>query len=667
MDAEALQMMADLGLARRDMISAPEADAKGRPMRGNTSLNLQAASDFEARKERIRNNAPKPTELSNILSKWNTTELFERDEIAEQLENRFSGQGHRAALNAAFVEGQLERWDAGTINDEGSYTSKTPAPSTTRPQRPRPVNFNNSPRPFSALLKNNNFADRGRIGPPQQPNRAPSPRTAGRVRFVHGKRVAVTSASTFPRVRGPTPTAPAAMRATSNTTARNRHFLPTAPALSKQPALTMNEENNQQAARNRALWHISHPGADCDRYLLNKPEELDLYHKTLVAVIKEVFNLAINNDESENATYIADNKDREWMVKEAYQAKAWVENNQLMEMDAYYVQHPERNVFSKAARANFKPLATAKQSSNVVTTTAIPVTTGESNKSMKPIETLKITPAPLTPAITPTSSTSVPSTTPATASKAISSHKRFPQVAISTAVSPLTTEASKVDGVREPLGVSTPVVDDVLVSTANGSTDKVTKVAALAISPPSTVEASTERKDSVASEPRGAVKPTTNDTTNTAEKTTASSTTHRVHPGTFPGDHTAENIKENMSPMAATDSAILSGLSHVTTLCFDKLGRVLELFSFLSPPEGDIRYHDFIAKARELQKYSDTGAGLTRAATTTAHGMTGVVYSRENNRVDREDVAELRGREGANCVPFALQRDVELDGGDEEL
>lgn len=54
MDADALRMLADLGLERRDIVSAPEEVPRARQIREDPREQAAVAADFEARRRRNR-------------------------------------------------------------------------------------------------------------------------------------------------------------------------------------------------------------------------------------------------------------------------------------------------------------------------------------------------------------------------------------------------------------------------------------------------------------------------------------------------------------------------------------------------------------------------------------------------------------------------------------
>lgn len=110
MDADAARMLADLGNFRRDEIAAPFEGPADRPRggRGQGRPAVPSADEQQTRQQEIlqreenrRANAGKNERDANkatTLKLWNTKATFGSDDVAEQLENRFSGQGHRDRL-----------------------------------------------------------------------------------------------------------------------------------------------------------------------------------------------------------------------------------------------------------------------------------------------------------------------------------------------------------------------------------------------------------------------------------------------------------------------------------------------------------------------------------------------------------------------------------------
>lgn len=71
MDPDVARMMADLGLERRDVVSAPTADGKGRGAREDPRAQAAIAADFEARRTRILAGGPNDERAARLRA-WNS-------------------------------------------------------------------------------------------------------------------------------------------------------------------------------------------------------------------------------------------------------------------------------------------------------------------------------------------------------------------------------------------------------------------------------------------------------------------------------------------------------------------------------------------------------------------------------------------------------------------
>ncbi|KAK3673764.1 hypothetical protein LTR78_006317 [Recurvomyces mirabilis] len=349
MDPEVARMMADLGVERRDYVSAPEFD-RGQTMHENPTI----AQEYEARRDRIINNAPEENEEAKFLRNWNNRALFERDELAENLQDRYSGQAHREALKAAVANGRYEH-----VDDE---------------RRPRRYVTSNAPNhnSFSSDFEPRSFANsnhagksgghdgmRGRSAMKTAPNPicAPSPRAQGRLRFIHGQRVDVATMNGTAGALPPAPKAPAAARTLSNATSTATRSLPAVLTASTvpQPALTFTEEIALTAKKHRADWYAFNPGTESDDYYKKNPDEKALLRAAYIQCIKDALIAAKIPDSDAAAVVRGKSEKRAWMLKEAVKAKAWIENNQVAEANEYYTAHPQKIDFYKAAKVNFKP------------------------------------------------------------------------------------------------------------------------------------------------------------------------------------------------------------------------------------------------------------------------------------------------------------------------
>ncbi|KAK3109284.1 hypothetical protein LTR53_017625 [Teratosphaeriaceae sp. CCFEE 6253] len=386
MDPEAARMLADLGVARRDIVSAPDADAKGRTLRENPNASRATVNSFEERRRRIRDDAPEVTDRSVKLAAWNTEGNFDADHRAAGLVDRFSGQGHRVNLQVtlgsrqghdsnneareARVGEERHRWlQERNRAVNGNYVVVS---SPAQPQSQRGGGFGNS-TPRSLADPN-----------PPSVTRASSPRRAGGFRVVNGRRVELPAPSSRPRVAPSvtgTQAAPLGLRirskietrfpAVANVLNRASHGANLASLESEEVATSA--FNTQSATvsisptplttmqfkiyRTQAYHWATHPGTDCDRHYLQFPGEVPYLREAQIALIKESFNMATDPDGSETVEYLRAHPDRIWMFREACLAKSMVEAGMIAELDARHAAKPELAGFGKPAKFYFRPNA----------------------------------------------------------------------------------------------------------------------------------------------------------------------------------------------------------------------------------------------------------------------------------------------------------------------
>lgn len=155
--AAALQL-ADLGVERRDVLSTATDERRGRAVPQYEAVDV--LNREEARRARAREGG-NGSEVADRLAAWNNSATFAPDNVAEMLQNRFDGQGHRAALQES-LEGRVRR----STNSTSGAAHGPPLPPRQR-RLPR------------------NYTHAAQSGPPRQ--RAPSPRASGTVRFGPGR------------------------------------------------------------------------------------------------------------------------------------------------------------------------------------------------------------------------------------------------------------------------------------------------------------------------------------------------------------------------------------------------------------------------------------------------------------------------------------------------
>lgn len=219
MDADALRMLADLGITRRDAVSAPEEIPKGRQLREDPREQAAAARAFEKRRagcghdgngvegERAARLKAWNSEYRWALhwyhaNCWTAETTFEVDEVTGQLENRWSGQGHRAGLNRQRLNNDAwEEMDARFGEERRMYIQEKggKAGGFARERAPR-----SGQEKFLELLEGG-AKKGGRV-------RAPSSRRFGTVRFKPGTTRAEAGVAAAPPVNNPGLEAAAALR-----------------------------------------------------------------------------------------------------------------------------------------------------------------------------------------------------------------------------------------------------------------------------------------------------------------------------------------------------------------------------------------------------------------------------------------------------------------------
>ncbi|KAI7551583.1 hypothetical protein KC331_g2460 [Hortaea werneckii] len=200
MEYLAAQALADLGLARRDMISSTSDDFSGRAAHPDPGQAGVVNNANTARKARISTAGSSEGGGESALQAWNNPANFERDDVAEQLEDHGGGQSHRAALSASRrYDAQYEATEVRYGEERALYLrdrSNNYVASTT-PRKFKQERFRELPRgsstprvlPNGSSSSGSRASERGRlVSTPQNPNRARSPRSYGTVRYDPGRK-----------------------------------------------------------------------------------------------------------------------------------------------------------------------------------------------------------------------------------------------------------------------------------------------------------------------------------------------------------------------------------------------------------------------------------------------------------------------------------------------
>lgn len=72
MDADALRMLADLGLERRDIVSAPDEISRARTQREDPSEQAAVAAAFESRRKQVNGGGSDDDARAKRLEAWNS-------------------------------------------------------------------------------------------------------------------------------------------------------------------------------------------------------------------------------------------------------------------------------------------------------------------------------------------------------------------------------------------------------------------------------------------------------------------------------------------------------------------------------------------------------------------------------------------------------------------
>ena len=429
MDAETRRMLADLGVERRDAISAPEEGARGGGPRQTPQSERLVRNNVEAHRARFIGDAAEGADdLTTRIRAWNSksTNLsrlkqqtdsyldesnFDNDEVSGLLENRFSGQGHRAGLQHRLegrrpIDDQWDAMDARVGEERRMYVQERAG---------RGENYTASGRRDSGFASgrdatprsmpgNHNFP--GYANAPQRPAnhaRAPSPRRQGTVRFgPGGQRIQRGPVNTLPALANPALQAAAAMRAAAEA-ASGPHVAPSAVNVatassgnSAQPArastttstsssssitaqaapsvassatgaaaATPNRNieatrvvtDSYQADRYRieALHHVAHPGEECEKHYTKYPDRRPYFGQARDQLVREVTGFVKLDNDAKTADYLNRHADRKWMLDAAKKAREQVENDSEAEIEAYCAANPMQPTFLRAARAVFTP------------------------------------------------------------------------------------------------------------------------------------------------------------------------------------------------------------------------------------------------------------------------------------------------------------------------
>ncbi|KAK0897808.1 hypothetical protein LTR91_020653 [Friedmanniomyces endolithicus] len=335
----------------------------------------------EERRRRIREDAPpgeQGTDKAIKLSAWNSAKIVETDGRDAGLANRFNGQGHRAQLAAKLAqhggydegreaaesrygeERQLYLQEraaaaaAATGNNNNYIATTQPAQPARRPGQHNNGRINSTPRSFSATQSNKQQLNRGRSASGSMPRayRAPSPRTAGTVRFRGGLRV--QHRVPVPRPKVTHSKSSAAPTTPSNTSVRIAPIVkpiatpinrPQPAALAVVPTHPKGVARDQQASKSTEVSPALEPSAS----------SLNRLQPAALAILRTLLNAALCDQQAPKAAASAGSTqvcEPDAIEQTKRHIAVYHATNPSEESLDYYQRHPEQTHLVK--RAHYK-------------------------------------------------------------------------------------------------------------------------------------------------------------------------------------------------------------------------------------------------------------------------------------------------------------------------
>ncbi|RMX97484.1 hypothetical protein D0866_16282, partial [Hortaea werneckii] len=401
MEYLAAQALADLGLARRDMISTSD-DSSDRAARPDSVQAGVVNNANTARRAQISTAGSSEGSGVSALQAWNNPANFERDDVTEQLEDHGGGQSHRDALSASVRRGA--QYDAQYEATEVRYgperalflsdRSNNYVASTT-PRKSKQERFRELPRgsstprvvPNASSSSGSRASERGRlVSTPQNPNRARSPRSYGTVRYDPGRKQSNkpslsmsaslqaaamprekfgatthgTRSSTTPSLGLETTIHPPAQHSDAVRTSLPGQFNAVAE-VSSSTEVARTTSNSFDTPR-QTFTGLARNGDGAHSQVSDLPKHS--YHDQIKYTKMAEYHVA-------NPGPAADAYRKRSADREAVKAKDFVERDALAEMDAYHADHPHLVPFGKAAKVYFKPKSESSADPSQQSTSAV--------------------------------------------------------------------------------------------------------------------------------------------------------------------------------------------------------------------------------------------------------------------------------------------------------
>ena len=439
----AAKMMADLGVGRRDLVTAPADDEKkfkkAQEIAARAREQAEVNRTVTAHRARVAKAAAAikgEDDRTARIKKWSgmytytfflpshstnamtDQAVFDKDEITDQLENRFDGQGHRAGLKRRFggydehqeaVENTRGEERTMWLKQQGRQLTKDHGGPTKQDNYLKHVLGGESSRQPKAsrtmTSQNTPSHGRGRLVADANRKRAQSPQ--GRTKFVHDQKVnhsgssqqAATSAagSTTAQSDVAQQAATPALRSTAaqsgvpqqDVTPFNTHSPQEArqsravPVRTPSPSRSHASSASRRTGRSRgpvstrpmtkntrpallnpaevgrykaqALWYAAKPGDKSDEYHQKYPERRGYLEWAVGELAKEITLLLKKGDERDIRHYLETHPERDWMVDIVKNAKLLVESSTNEEIEADYKAHPTMAAFIRSASMHFTP------------------------------------------------------------------------------------------------------------------------------------------------------------------------------------------------------------------------------------------------------------------------------------------------------------------------
>jgi len=277
---------------------------------------------------------------------------------AEQLSNRYSGQGHRASLTQQRHYDEEREAAEMRYGEERALWLRERAENGlagTSASSHDPVRLGSSMRGRGAARRHpggqgrSSFPERGRddsLGGTGR-LRAPSPRASGTTRFVGRVRLEIPrqgARGVNPPISAPNP--PRARRSAAfGSTAQST-------PIAAPPIYT---DIEVAANKLKAMYYALHPGKESDQYHRKHPDRLPVLRRARAQLVQDLTPFAAEPAGKHATAYFEKRQGCEWMLKLAIKAMHLVQEATETEIDKYLTAYPEHKDFVDEARGVYRP------------------------------------------------------------------------------------------------------------------------------------------------------------------------------------------------------------------------------------------------------------------------------------------------------------------------